>query len=81
MVAGHARSKQVEPWAQTVRMIATNDLKISDLKLLRLIRGMSLDELGRLVGVSGSYLSRLERGYARPKPDLLAAIVRALSQR
>lgn len=52
-----------------------------NLRLLRLIRRWSLDELGRRVGVSASLLSRLERGYVRPKPKLLAAIHRALGQR
>ena len=35
------------------------------MRLLRLFAGLSLDELGQRIGVSASYLSRVERGYAR----------------
>jgi len=61
--------------------LVNQDAKHLDIRLMRLIRRWSLDELGRRVGVSGSFLSRLERGYVHPKPDLLVAILRALTQR
>ncbi len=39
------------------------------LRLLRLVAGLTLDTLGRKVGVSGAHLWRAERGYIRLKPD------------
>ncbi len=34
------------------------------LRVRRLLAGLTLDEVGRRIGVSGSYLSAVERGYA-----------------
>lgn len=51
----------------------------SALRLLRLERGVGLRELGRLLGVSGAYLSRVEKGHdPPPTPDRLAALADAL---
>ena len=43
----------------------------------RLARGLTLDELGALVGVAGSQLSLIENGKREPKLSLLQAIARA----
>lgn len=49
------------------------------LRLLRVERGLGLRELARLIGVSGSYLSRVENGHdPPPAPDRLAALADAL---
>ena len=42
--------------------------------LLRRLRGETgLREVGRLTGISGSYLSQIERGDRRPGPNVLNA--------
>ena len=43
----------------------------------RLARGLTLDELGALVGVAGSQLSLIENGKREPKLSLLQEIARA----
>src|SRR5690606_110619 len=43
----------------------------------RLQQGMTLDELGALVGVAGSQLSLIENGKREPKLSLLQAIAHA----
>ena len=42
--------------------------------------GMGLREFGRHVGLSGCYLSRLERGEAKPTPEVNAKLDTALVQ-
>ena len=48
------------------------------LRLLRHSAGLSLDEVGRRVGVSRSLLSRLERGYVVASPAMIQRIVLAI---
>jgi nitrogen PTS system EIIA component len=49
------------------------------LRLFRMERGIGLRELARQVGVSGSYLSRVENGHdPPPTPDRLAALADVL---
>ena len=45
---------------------------------MRFNRGLSLDELGRRIDVSGSYLSRVERGFATLSPEKQLALLDAL---
>lgn len=49
------------------------------LRLFRMERGLGLREVARLIGVSGSYLSRVENGHdPPPAPDRLAALADVL---
>lgn len=48
------------------------------LRLLRNERGLTLSQLGHQVGLSASYLSRIERGLAMPSLAGLATIARVL---
>lgn len=51
---------------------------IGDLRLLRIIRGLSQDELAKRAGLDPSTISRLERGYRRPTPRVLKAVLGVL---
>ena len=49
------------------------------LRSLRTGRGLTLEQLGRQVGLSASYLSQIERGALTPSLPKLSAIARTLS--
>lgn len=49
-----------------------------DLRLLRVALRLSQDELARRAGVSPSTISRVERGYRRPSPRVIQAIMAVL---
>ncbi len=52
------------------------------LRKLRISRGRGLRETARLVNISPSYLSRIERGMERPpRPEVIKAITGALAIR
>jgi len=49
------------------------------IKELRIRRGLSQNQLGRLVGVTGSAISAIERGYTKePRWRLVTAIAKEL---
>ncbi|MHA2115687.1 MAG: helix-turn-helix domain-containing protein [Candidatus Thorarchaeota archaeon] len=58
-------------------MILTTD----DLKDLRLRRGRTQTELAAEIGVSQSYIARLERGSLDPKLSLVKKIVEVLTEK
>lgn len=49
------------------------------LRLARLLAGLSLDELGGLVGTSRQFIHRLETGAKEPTPEMVAALAAALA--
>ena len=51
---------------------------LSQMRKLRLLAGMTLDEIGVQSGLDQSYLSRLERGLCRPSPQTAEKITAAL---
>ena len=53
---------------------------MSPIRLSRITKGLSLDETGSRIGVSGSFLSRVERGYARLSPETHRALLAALAE-
>lgn len=48
------------------------------IKELRKSRGLSQEELGRIVGVERSAVSKWETGEAKPRADLLIKLAKAL---
>jgi transcriptional regulator with XRE-family HTH domain len=53
-----------------LRAMGAATSRFTPLKLHRVRRGMSQAELAKLVGVSASWISLLERGLVDPKDDL-----------
>lgn len=51
----------------------------NQIRRLRRVRGLTQRQLGRMVGVSGSYISLIESGYNKPTPELLQDIRAALN--
>ncbi|MCL8207256.1 MAG: helix-turn-helix transcriptional regulator [Actinomycetia bacterium] len=45
---------------------------------LRLLRGMSQEDLGRAIGCTGSFISQVERGVALPQPRRLVKLAKVL---
>lgn len=66
--------------AYHVRFLFMNT-PFSELRKKRILAGMTLDELGLQVGVSSSFLSRVERGYAHLKPEKERALRELLKSR
>ena len=50
----------------------------AELRTMRLLRGMTLSDVCVAAGVSGSFLSRLERGEVQTRPETIQAILAAL---
>lgn len=44
----------------------------------RIDAGLSLDKLGNMVGVTGSYICRIEKGTQKPTMETMARIMNAL---
>jgi putative transcriptional regulator len=57
-----------------------NDMKNMKLKLARVERDLSQDELAKLVGVSRQTIGLIEQGNYNPTLNLCIAICRALSK-
>ncbi len=66
--------------AYLARMNARSLTPETRLRLLRILLRLSQDELARRAGLNQSTICRMERGYSRPTPRVLAAIERVLEE-
>ena len=53
----------------------------AEIREVRKARGLTLNDLSRVVSCSVAYLSRIERGAAKISPDLMAQVSAALGTR
>jgi transcriptional regulator with XRE-family HTH domain len=60
-----------------VAAVATNEIG-RKIKELRVARGMNMSELARRVGVTPPSVHNWQKGVARPSPDKLASLAKAL---
>ena len=51
-----------------------------DLRVGRILLGLSQAELGRRIGKSMGWVSLVERGYLQPTPEMLTAIQKILAK-
>lgn len=56
-------------------------MKISNMRLLRMMGGVKLKDLASRLGVTTSYLSKVERGLEKPASDLLQKIAKILNSK
>ena len=56
-------------------------MKMSNMRLLRMMSGIKLKDLAFRLGVTTSYLSKIERGLAKPGSELLQKMAKALNSR
>ena len=61
-------------------MLAKRPSAVSNLRLLRMLSGLSQDELGQEIGLSGSYVSRIERGLVDLPPKVRVDVIRVLGE-
>src|SRR5690606_25298585 len=88
LLRGFAALSAAQPEKKTLSFgytqgMATSGLELSTLghriRHHRTRKGLTLDELGALVGIAGSQLSLIENGKREPKLSLLQAIAQACS--
>ena len=64
---------------ETALPIYEDSPTVSPLRLVRIARGLSQDELARLAGVNRSTVSRLEQGHEEPQRATKAVLAAALA--
>jgi transcriptional regulator with XRE-family HTH domain len=61
-------------------MFAKSHAGLSNIRLLRLLKNLSQDQLGLAIGLSGSYVSRIERGLVAVPDHARATIESTLGE-